>query len=552
MVAFDLKLKLEAQGVREAAVKKVIKLTNVMSRRMKFSHAALVPHKVLPGTGTIDEVSAIRGFSVSLSDKMPPTEEVRKATAVMSVQLDSGSTTAFTFTFEEGCSFAVTPQDAIPADAVCVMYCAAGGQALCWLDPSGGRAMWYAGDGAPKAELAAAALFAGPEAMLPPMPGSQPAAATPAKSEASLPARVAVAQPGEPTTGAVVPMETKVAQILKECAALVANISTEGRALDNLRMLVMIDEALIARPGALSVLQRLCGSQDSHTARVTLAFAHTYLAKKELLAPCPATELYNLVSGGVKPAAKSPDSVVRSHATALLGAIYQARPDVRMQPKLAVKNVNVSESSFHKDSRQNSARYQKAALTAGGTTALEKIRTQLVERGVTSMRGLATRFKIMDNDGSKTLNIEELGIGLREIGLKINPSDLQNVFQYVDIDGGGTVNLDEFIIAVRGKLSAGRQALVDQAFQKLDKDGSGKVTVDDCRGVYDVSNMTQVLAGQMSEDEALAQFLSSFEQRGEVDGVVTVQEFRDYYAGVSASVDSDAYFALMITNAWRL
>ena len=39
---------------------------------------------------------------------------------------------------------------------------------------------------------------------------------------------------------------------------------------------------------------------------------------------------------------------------------------------------------------------------------------------------------------------------------------------------------------------------------------------------------------------------------GEVDGVVTLTEFIDFYKDVSASIDGDDYFELMMRNAWHM
>ena len=46
--------------------------------------------------------------------------------------------------------------------------------------------------------------------------------------------------------------------------------------------------------------------------------------------------------------------------------------------------------------------------------------------------------------------------------------------------------------------------------------------------------------------------LQVFEQGGDIDGVVTWKEFLDYYKGLSAALDNDNYFQLMIRNAWHL
>lgn len=87
----------------------------------------------------------------------------------------------------------------------------------------------------------------------------------------------------------------------------------------------------------------------------------------------------------------------------------------------------------------------------------------------------------------------------------------------------------------------------------MDRDGTGKVTVADINNIYDVSRNKDFIEGRKSRDEILADFLSGFEGvKGNKDGVVTWEEWKDYYTDLSMSVVDDLYFVRMMESVWQI
>ena len=182
---------------------------------------------------------------------------------------------------------------------------------------------------------------------------------------------------------------------------------------------------------------------------------------------------------------------------------------------------------------------------------LSKILETLKARGAHGIRGLGIVLRRMDNNGDKKMDRNEFMWGLRENGHTLSPSEFERIFKYFDRNNDGKISYDEFLRGIRGELSPRRIELIKMAYQKLDRDHSGIVDINDVVEQYDVSFHPKFKSGEMSKNDILNEFISQWDTNVQ-DGKITVAEFIDYYKDVSASIDEDDYFELMIRNAWHL
>lgn len=103
-------------------------------------------------------------------------------------------------------------------------------------------------------------------------------------------------------------------------------------------------------------------------------------------------------------------------------------------------------------------------------------------------------------------------------------------------------------------MSENRVALVKRAYKKLDRDGSGQVDYNDICDTYNAKKHPAVLEGRKTERQVLEEFLATFEMAlsDKPDGIVTEEEFLEYYTAISASIDNEDYFAQMINSSWNI
>jgi Ca2+-binding EF-hand superfamily protein len=182
-----------------------------------------------------------------------------------------------------------------------------------------------------------------------------------------------------------------------------------------------------------------------------------------------------------------------------------------------------------------------------------KFKLAIQQRGGLGIRTLGLIFKRMDFNGNKKLDASEFEQALAAFGLFPKKVEVQALMAYYDVDQDGNITYEEFLRGLRDELTERRRVMVGKAFQMLDKDGSGQITISDISGIYDVSMNPEFLEGRKTRDEILTDFMSNFEgAKGDGNGIITMQEFVDYYTDLSMSTPSDEYFVRMMESTWQV
>eukprot|EP00996_Jenningsia_fusiforme_P000498 NODE_1438_length_1530_cov_75.444294_g1299_i0.p1 GENE.NODE_1438_length_1530_cov_75.444294_g1299_i0~~NODE_1438_length_1530_cov_75.444294_g1299_i0.p1 ORF type:complete len:464 (+),score=75.29 NODE_1438_length_1530_cov_75.444294_g1299_i0:100-1392(+) len=182
-----------------------------------------------------------------------------------------------------------------------------------------------------------------------------------------------------------------------------------------------------------------------------------------------------------------------------------------------------------------------------------KIRRLLIRRGGRDgIRMLARQFRVDPSDSSQICaNREAFEAVLAECGVVLTASELDTLYDHFNVAGDQSVGVLEFLAALRGQVPPRRRAWITRTWRSLPK-SAGAVPLETLHGQFQADRHPDVLAGRVATDEIVSAFQESFNYETCPDGQITKEDFESHYAGVSAGIDSDEHFALMMNNVWRL
>ena len=166
----------------------------------------------------------------------------------------------------------------------------------------------------------------------------------------------------------------------------------------------------------------------------------------------------------------------------------------------------------------------------------------------------------MDDDNSGALDNAEFAKALKSYRISSDRLEIEAIFDHFDPDDNGEICYDEFLREIMGPMNQRREGLVRKAFKVIDQDGSGVLDINDIRHRYNAKKHPDVMSGKQTEEDILYEFLDTFEAAYSIkhgdsksrDKSVNLDEWIEYYQNISASIDNDDYFELMMTNTWNL
>ena len=153
-----------------------------------------------------------------------------------------------------------------------------------------------------------------------------------------------------------------------------------------------------------------------------------------------------------------------------------------------------------------------------------------------------------------------LPIALQNIGVFYTQNELQNFLyalgcQEITVS---TFSFSKLIELIKDEMNEVRKNIVINAFNHicttLNK-SSDSITLNDLKELFKPEMHPEVLNQRRTPNDIYIQFTETLEIYGELNNIInniTLEQFIDYYSGISPSIYNDTYFEHIINNVWQI
>ena len=188
----------------------------------------------------------------------------------------------------------------------------------------------------------------------------------------------------------------------------------------------------------------------------------------------------------------------------------------------------------------------------GERMIITNIRKELCSRtAALGYIALQRSFYNKDIDNNKLITLFDFIKVFKELKLNFNDTECRALFDHFDRSSKGLLDYRYFIDGVRPNMSEKRYDLVNTAFRCLDIGNIGVLDASFVIDAFDASGHPDVFLGLKTIEEVTENWLNTFDIGGTIKGKITKDEFINYYKNISAVIENEDYFELLLIHAWR-
>ncbi|ORC93693.1 uncharacterized protein TM35_000015700 [Trypanosoma theileri] len=199
------------------------------------------------------------------------------------------------------------------------------------------------------------------------------------------------------------------------------------------------------------------------------------------------------------------------------------------------------------------------ALTHGTRAKFSRF-TAIVERarrllytgpaGTNGIRALSRSLGVAVDAGGTLVEKTKFIQALNSNGVPLSDDDVDAIMHVLDRNGEGMLDPVDFIAALRLDLTPMKRTWVIRVWYIFNQNRDGTIKIDELVEKFNPSGHPDVVKGERSEQDVREEFEATFNSTTNPDGVITRQEFEEYYSCVAGLCPDDSSFVDLMRGIW--
>ncbi|KAH9577560.1 EF-hand domain [Trypanosoma melophagium] len=170
--------------------------------------------------------------------------------------------------------------------------------------------------------------------------------------------------------------------------------------------------------------------------------------------------------------------------------------------------------------------------------------------GTNGIRALSRSLGVAVDAGGTLVEKAIFVQALNSNGVSLSDDDVDAIMHVLDRNGEGKLDPVDFIAALRLELTPVKHTWIIRVWYIFNQNRDGTIQIDELVGTFHPSGHPDVVKGERSEQEVREEFEANFNSTTNPDGVITRQEFEEYYSCVAGLCPDDKSFVELMRGVW--